>query len=258
VLHGGHLIVVNDNNDSSYVAALDCKTGRDVWRVPRDEKITTWATPFVWTNERRTEIVTSGLTAIRSYDLDGKLLWEMRGPFGQLVIPTPFAADGLLYVTSGYVLSPFRPAYAIRPGASGDISLPKGETSSAFVAWHDPLAGPYNPSPIVYQGRYYTLLDRGFFTCHDAKTGKLVYDKKRIDPESGAFTTSPWAYRDRIFCLSEDGDTFVIQPGDEFKVLGKNSLNEFTMASPALVGDRLVLRAQNHLYCIREGASPAK
>jgi outer membrane protein assembly factor BamB len=146
----------------------------------------------------------------------------------------------------------------VRPGASGDISLGEGQTSNSFIVWHDPTAGPYNPSPIVYRGHYYTLFDRGFLTCHDAKTGKLVYDKKRINPESGTFTVSPWAYRDRIFCLSEDGDTFVIQPGEEFKVLGKNSLNEFSMASPALVGDRLILRTQSNLYCIREAARAAR
>ena len=257
VVYRDRLIVVNDNNDGSYIAALDCKTGRDIWRVARDEK-TTWATPLVWTNDLRTEIVTNGLNRIRSYDLDGKLLWEIRGPFGQLMIPTPFAAEGLLYITSGYVLSRFRPVHVIRPGASGDISLGEGQTSNASIVWHDPTAGPYNPSPIVYRGYYYTLLDRGFLTCHDAKTGKLVYDKKRINPESGAFTASPWIYRDRIFCLSEDGDTFVIQPGEEFKVLGKNSLNEFSMASPALVGDRLILRTQSNVYCIREAARAAR
>jgi hypothetical protein len=174
------------------------------------------------------------------------------------MIPTPFAADGLLFVTSGYVNSKIRPVHVVRPGASGDISLAEGQTSNQFIAWHDATAGPYNPSPIVLGDHYYTLLDRGFFTCHEAKTGKLVYDKKRIDPAAGAFTASPWSYRDRIFLLSEDGDTYVVQPGGEFKVLAKNSLDEFSMATPALVGDRLLIRTQHHLWCLKEGAPAAR
>jgi outer membrane protein assembly factor BamB len=251
VVQGDLLILVNDNSDASCITALDKKSGKEVWRVPRDEK-STWATPFVWTNKLRTEIVTNGDKRIRSYDMNGKLLWEMQGPFGQLIIPTPFTAHDLLYVTSGYVGAKHRPVYAIRPGASGDISLPAGATKSDFVAWYDPAGGPYNPSALVYGDYYYTLFDRGFFTCNDAKTGQEVYSKQRIDPATTAFTASPWAYRDRIFVLSEDGDTFVIQPGREFKVVGKNSLNEFCMATPALVGERLIIRTQNNLYCFRE------
>jgi outer membrane protein assembly factor BamB len=251
------LVIVNDNSDSSYIAAYDKKTGREIWQIPRDEK-STWASPFIWKNPLRTEIVTSGLRKIRSYDLDGKLLWEVKGPFGQLVIPSPFAANGLLYVTSGYVGSKYRPIHAIRPGASGDISLAAGENHNDFIVWHDPVGGPYNPSSIVYGDYYYTLLDRGFFTCHDAKTGKEVYGKRRIHKESGAFTASPWAYKDRIFLLSEEGTTYIIQPGPEFKVLGKNSLDEFSMASPALVGDQLIIRTQRNLYCIREGGSTGR
>jgi outer membrane protein assembly factor BamB len=253
VVHEKRLFIVNDNDDASYICAYDTKSGNELWKVPREEK-SAWATPFVWKNSLRTEIVTNGYNKIRSYDLDGKLLWEIKGPFGQLMIPTPFSAHGLLYTTSGYVNSRYRPIHAIKPGASGDITLAEGQNSNDFIAWHDPAGGPYNPSPLVYGDNYYTLFDRGFLTCHDARTGKEIYGKQRINPESGAFTVSPWAYRDRIFCLSEDGDTFVIQSGPEFKVVGKNSLKEFCMASPALVGDRLILRTQGNLYCIREGA----
>ena len=144
-----------------------------------------------------------------------------------------------------------RPVYAVRPGASGDISLGKDETSNRSIAWYQRQAGPYNPSPIVYGDYYYTLLDRGFFTCHDARTGKEIYGKQRIDPAASAFTASPWAYHGKIFALSEDGDTFVIQAGPEFKVLGKNSIDEMCMATPAIYKSSLILRGASKLYAIR-------
>jgi outer membrane protein assembly factor BamB len=143
--------------------------------------------------------------------------------------------------------------YAIKPGASGDISLQKGETSNQYIAWYQPQAGPYNPSPIVYGDIYYTLLDRGFFTAHDAKTGKEIYGKQRIDPAAGAYTSSPWAYNGKIFCLSEDGDTFVIQAGAEYKLAGKNSLDEMCMATPAIARGSLILRTASKLYRISKG-----
>jgi len=94
------------------------------------------------------------------------------------------------------------------------------------------------------------LLDRGFLTCHDARTGKLVYDKQRLDPESAAFTSSPWAYNGKLFLLSEDGDTFVVQAGPEYKLLGKNSLGDMAMATPAISQGSLVIRTASYLYRI--------
>jgi len=87
--------------------------------------------------------------------------------------------------------------------------------------------------------QYYTLMDRGFMTSNDAKTGKEIYGRQRISVDSGTFSASPWSYNGKIFAISEDGDTFVMQAGPEFKVLGKNSLNEMTLASPAVVNDSL-------------------
>ena len=247
-LHEGRLYIVNDNEDESYVLALDKLTGQEIWKTSREET-TSWATPFIWRNQQRTEIITAGRQKVSSYDLDGKLLWELKG-MSPLSIPTPFSENGLLYVTSGYVGSEVRPVYAIRPGASGDITLASGETSNRHVAWSLPQGGPYHPSPVVYDGRYYTLLDRGFLTCHDANTGEEIYGKQRIEVGIGGFTSSPWAYNGRVFCLSENGDTYVIEAGSDFKVLGKNSLGEMCMATPAIADSSLILRTYSQLYRI--------
>jgi outer membrane protein assembly factor BamB len=248
VLHNGRLYIVHDNEQQSYITALDARTGKAVWRTDRQEA-TAWATPYVWEHAGRTEIVTSATGAIRSYDLEGKLLWQL-GPMSSIAIPTPFSKFGLLYVTSGYVGDAVRPVYAIKPGASGDISLKKGEAGNASIAWSLPQGGPYNPSPIIYGDYYYTLFDRGFFTCHDAKTGKEIYTKVRLDPTASGFTASPWAYNGKLFAMSEDGTTYVIQAGPEFKVIGQNTLDEFTMASPAIDRDSLIIRTATSLYRI--------
>jgi outer membrane protein assembly factor BamB len=247
-LHKGRLYVVNDNNESSMLLCLDAKTGKTIWKVQRDEA-SNWATPLVWENEKRTELIVPGRKRIRSYDLDGKLLWELGG-MSRLVIPSPILGFGMVYVSSGFLGDEVRPVWAIKPGASGDITLKPGETSSDSIAWYQPQAGSYNTSPIIYGDSYYTLLDRGFITCHDARTGKLIYDKQRIDPQTSGFTASPWAYNGRVFLMSEDGDTFVVQAGPQYKLLAKNSLDEMVLATPAIAQGSLFIRTASKLYRI--------
>jgi outer membrane protein assembly factor BamB len=251
VLHKDRLYIVNDNDEQSFLVALDRKTGREVWRAEREQG-TNWATPFVWESGQRTELIVPATKAVRAYDLSGKELWQLSG-MSSIVIPTPFSRFGLLYIASGYVGDQHRPVYAIRPGASGNISLKSGEQSNQFIAWYQPQAAPYNPSPIVYGDLYYTLYDRGFFTAHDARTGEEVYGKQRISDAATAFTASPWAYNGKVFCLSEDGDTFVIQAGAEYKLLGKNSLDEMCMATPAMARGSLIIRTASKLYRISKG-----
>ena len=248
VLHGDRIYIVNDNDEQSFIAAFDKRTGAEIWRVNRMEG-TNWSTPFVWQNEMRTEIVTTGSDRVRSYDLNGKPLWEFSG-MSSITIPMPFSRFGLLYISSGYIADPKRPAYAIRPGASGDISLKAGETSNASIVWSSPTGAPYNPTPLIYGEVYYTLFDRGFMTTQDPRTGKEIYGRQRITAEASAFTSSPWAYNGKVFALSEDGDTFVIQAGPEFKVLGKNSLNEMALATPAISRGSLFIRTATKLYRI--------
>jgi outer membrane protein assembly factor BamB len=255
VLHRGRLYLVCDNDERSYVAAFDAATGRELWRVNRDEA-TNWSTPFVWEHDRRTELVTTGSNKVRAYDLNGALLWEFAG-MSSITIPTPFARHGLLFVSSGYVGDQKRPTYAIKPGATGDISLAPGETANTYVAWSDPTIAPYNPTPLVYGDYLYTLMDRGFFTAHDARTGREVYGRQRIAPDASGFTSSPWAYNGRIFALSEDGDTYVLQAGPEFKVLGKNPLGEMALATPAVSEDSLIVRTASRLYRISDREAPA-
>jgi outer membrane protein assembly factor BamB len=248
-LAGGRLYVVDDNEAESSIAALDARTGKDVWRVSRDEK-SNWATPFVWKNSRRTEIITAGTGKVRSYDLDGRLLWWLKGVPG-ITISTPYASGDLLYVTSGYVGSPRRPIYAIRPGGAGDISLAEGATSGEFIAWRQPTAAPYNPSTLLYRGQVYVLLDFGMMSAYDAATGAPLFERTRI-PEGRAFTASPWAAGGKVYCMNEDGVTFVFRAGPRFDLLHTNKLAEddMGMACPAITGNRLLIRTSARVYCI--------
>lgn len=263
VLAGKYVVVLNDNEKQQYLAAFDKQTGRKVWRTDRDlggkgqEALerSGWATPYVWRHALRTEIVAVGPGQAVSYDLSGKELWRMSG-MSVTPIPTPFSYGGLLYVNGGRGVSMF----AVRPGAAGDISLVSDQTSNEYVAWSQPRAGTYLPSALAYDGAVYTLTETGILSRFDAKTGSQTY-KTRIHPTATAFTTSPWAYNGKLFCLSEEGQTFVIKAGERFELLHVNELDDMTLASPAMVGERLLIRTERRLYSIRSknsGAVPTR
>ena len=162
--------------------------------------------------------MTPGTGKIRSYDLDGQLLWELGG-MSSITIPTPFAAHGLLYVTSGYVMDRRKPLFAIRPGATGDISLEADQTGNEYVAWCQPEGGSLQP--VTDRVRRLPVRSVRQVACWPATTlrpAKKCTASGGSGPERSAFTASPWAYDGKIFCLSEDGDTFVIQAGPEFQL----------------------------------------
>ena len=256
VLYEDILFIVNDSDEDSFLVALDTATGEERWRVERDEG-TNWSTPFVWRNDLRTELVTAGSDRVRSYDLGGEELWHLSG-LNSISIPQPFSQHGLLYVTSGYIGDPVKPVFAIRPGASGDITLTQGEHSNDYIVWYDDSAGPYHPTPLVYGDYYFTLLDRGFFTVHDALRGEELYFteqqvqtqevRRRVARGAGGFTASPWAYNGMIFVLSEDGDTYVIDTENRFNVVATNSLDEVALSTPAIAGGSLFIRTRSHLW----------
>lgn len=250
VLHDGQVFVVYDNKEDSWIASFDAETGQQQWITKRDETMS-WATPLVWQNEKRTEIVVSGQRYNRSYSLDGKELWSFDGNMSVLVIPSPFAAHGLCYISSGYVGDSHRPTFAIRPGANGELTAEDEFDDSDFIEWYQPQASPYNTTQIVYGDYLYTVYDQGFMTCHNALTGEEVYGKRRFSPK-GSFTASPWAYNGKVFCLSEDGLTYVIKAGSEFEILETNPLDELCIATPSIVGGKLLVRTLTKVYCITQ------
>lgn len=251
-LAGDLLVVVNDNEKQPFIAAYDKKTGKEAWKKNRDVGIkgsvtvsSGWATPYVWRRADRTEIVTVGPGKAISYDTTGKELWTMSGMSGA-PIPMPFSYDGLLYINAGRG----KPLYAVRPGASGDISLKDGEKSNKYVAWFEPRGGTYLSTAVAYEGALYSVTETGILSRYDAKTGKVTY-RTRIDPAATAFTSSPWAYGGKVFLLDEEGRTFVVSAGEKFELKRTNELNDMAQATPAIAGDRLLLRTEHRLYSIR-------
>lgn len=248
VVHDGQVFVVYDNKEDSWIASFDTETGEQHWRTPRNEKMS-WATPFIWQNDQRTEIVVPGQRVNRSYSLQGKELWSFDGNMSILVIPSPFAAHGLCYIASGYIGDAHRPTFAIRPGAEGKLNVENGFADSEFIEWHQARASSYNTTQIVHGDYLYTVYDRGFMTCHNALTGEEIYGKHRFSP-AASFTASPWAYNGNVFCLSEDGLTYVIKAGTKFEILQTNPLDELCIATPAVVDGKLFIRTLTKLFCI--------
>jgi outer membrane protein assembly factor BamB len=251
IVHGGRVYVLHDNDGQSFFAALDAKTGREVWTVKRTDLASRlasgWATPFAWESGTRTELVTIGRGFVISYDTEGRELWRLKGM--TQATPSPVAADGLLYVGSGSQGEANRPLFAIRAGARGDISLTGEQTGNEFVSWFQPRLSGYTPSPLVYRGRVYVVNDNGVIQVADAKTGAEVF-KARVGGGGSTFSSSPVASQGRIYCLSEDGDTFVLKAGDQYSEMAKNSLGEMSFATPAADADSLYVRTQTRLYRI--------
>jgi len=268
-LAGDLVVVLNDNQESQFLAAYDKRTGRQAWRAPRDlgppgqpMRRSGWSTPFVWheslvpelgsEHAPRTQIVAQGPYTVVSYDLEGQELWRM-SRHSLLPAPSPFAYDGRLYLVSGVHGDDFRPIAAILPGAEGDLTLDEKATSSEHVLWYDRVAGTYIPTPVAYRGSLWVVYDKGILARYDAETGERLF-RERIPGSAGAFSASPWAYRGRILAVDEEGTTFVFAAGDGYELLGENRLDEMVLASPALVGDRLLMRTRSKLYSIRERA----
>jgi outer membrane protein assembly factor BamB len=250
VLYKNYVIQTCDQETGkSFIIALDKKTGEKAWKTDRDE-LSSWSTPYVYDKGARPELIVNATKAIRSYDPEtGNLLWECRGPATSITTPAPTFINGLIIVSSGFIMDPIRPITAFRPGGAGDVTLKPNETSSGAIAWRQQIAAPYIPSPIAYKDRIYVVLDQGFIACYDANTGKEIYGKTRI--ESTNFSASPVAMDGKIFFPSEDGVVYVIKAGDQYELLAKNSFDESILASPAVSGGKMFIRSIKHLYCIQ-------
>jgi outer membrane protein assembly factor BamB len=237
VLYDNLLILQCDLEDGgpelSFLAAVDKRTGKEVWRAKRDHR-KTHSTPLVVKAGSRDQLITNGAESVVAYDpRTGRELWRSEGVRGW-AIPSIVAGLGMVFATAGY---PEKRAFGIRLAEKSE------------VVWKYDKGTAYVPSPILYGDFLYLTSDKGILTCLDARTGAVKYEGGRV-PVPATFSASPVAFDDKILLTSEDGDTFVIKAGPTHEVLRTNSLGEPVYASPAILNGRLFIRGEKHLYCI--------
>jgi len=251
VIYNGRVVVQADVQKGSFVAAFDVRTGRELWRTPRAD-VPTWGSPAVVALNGREQVVVNGWKHIGGYDLEtGKELWRMTGG-GDIPVPTPIVSDGLVFITNAH--GKLAPIYAVRPSASGDITLKEGETSNAHIAWSYQRDGGYMQTPLAYQGLLYVCRDNGVLSVFDATTGQRHYQSRLGDGKTG-FTASPVASGGRVYFTSEDGDVYVVKAGAAFELIATNTLGEVAMATPAISEATMIFRTRSHLLAIGDAGT---
>jgi len=223
----------------SFVAAFDRATGKVRWRTPRTATVG-WGTSVVIRTGTRDELVTCGQRRAVAYDpASGKELWTVSGLTFE-VIPTPVVGHDLVFCSSGRA----GPTIAIRPGGSGDVT-------ATHVAWSTPKGSPFVPSGVIVGDVLYLVNDmQSIVTAYEAKSGTLLYQGRLGEARREGFSGSPIALDGKVFITNDDGETFVLAAGREFKLLHVNQLGEPTYASPALVDGRWYFRTASSLLAI--------
>jgi outer membrane protein assembly factor BamB len=241
-LYEDTLVLTCDQETGSFIVALDATSGDEKWRKPREE-VSTWATPLIVNDGERTQVIASGSKRVRSYDLkNGELIWECGG-LGSNPIACPVVYDGLAIAMSGH----HEPAgIAVPLTARGDVS------GTDQVVWQIEEVTPYVSTPLLYDDTLYFVKSRNaILSSANAKTGEPIIRQKRL-PDMESIYASPVGAAGRVYLSSREGTTIVFKHGPEFEVLATNILDEPIDASPAIVGDDLIIRGENHLYCISE------
>ena len=242
VLDGERLILSLDQEENSEIVVMDKRTGKDIWRVKRDEQ-TAWAEPLVVEHAGKRQIIVAATGKVRSYDVEtGKLIWECAG-LGANVIPAPVSKDGIVWVMSGFRNPNLM---AIRIDRTGDL------TGTDAILWTNQRGNSYTPSPVLDDDKLYFVSDNGMLSCLNAKTGQPYYQQQRL-PKPYNFKSSPVAAGGKLYLATEEGDVVVVKMGEKFEVLATNRIaDEMIIATPAVAEGSLYLRGPNALYSVRE------
>ncbi len=239
------VIVQCDIQKNSFIAAFDVTTGQPAWRTAREE-IPSWSTPAIFEHDGRAELVTQATTFIRGYNPEsGKELWRLGGN-SEITIPTPIVGPGVIIVTNGY--RGVQPIFAIKPGATGDITLKGDATTNEFIAWSTNRGGPYIPTPVIYGDLLYVLAVNGVLAAYDVKTGQRVYQERVAG--GGSFSASPVAADGKLYLTGEDGDVFVVRAGPKYELLATNSMGQVIMATPAIANGVIFIRGLKDVVAI--------
>lgn len=248
IIHDGKVIVQADVQKGSFLGAFDVKTGKELWRTPRQD-VPTWSTPTVHEVGGRAQVLVNGWRHMGAYDFTtGEELWRLKSVGGDIPVPTPVTGHGMVYLTSAH--GPGAPVFAIKETARGDVTLAADTTSNAHIAWSYPRDGAYMISPVLYRGLLYVSKNNGVFAVFDAITGEKVYQQRLGDGTTG-FTASLVAADGKVYFTSEDGDVFVVKAGREFELLAKNPLGDYAMATPAISDGTLYFRTGSAVIAVK-------
>lgn len=238
LIHGDTVIVIADHKGGGAVAALDRRTGREVWRRGRPP-MPNYSSPIVLSLAGREQLILIGCDKVESLDpATGAVLWEREGATTECVT-TPVTDGQRVFTSGGY---PRNHVSAVRADGSGAIDWENGERE-------------YVPSMLVHEGHLYGVLDAGIAVCWDSATGTEKW-KQRL---GGNFSASPVLLDGRIFATSETGQTHVFGATPAgFTGFAVNTLGDEAFASPVICGGRIYLRyatqgnagRQEHLACI--------
>jgi outer membrane protein assembly factor BamB len=243
LLYKDRLIVFQDHAGGSeggaFIAALDAATGRTLWRTARRGTVG-WSTPIAIRAFDHDEIIVSSQQRVSAYNPDtGRELWSCGGNLFE-VIPTPVVGLGMVFCSSGRA----GPTLAIRPGGTGDVT-------NTHVVWQSPKGSPFVPSPLLYGDQLYLVNDmQSIATSFEAATGKLLWQGRMGVATREGFSASPVGVDGKVFFTNDEGETFVLEAGREFKLLRVNRLNAQVLASPALVDGRWYFRTGRELLAI--------
>jgi outer membrane protein assembly factor BamB len=240
-LDGDTLYLKFDHEQGSHLLTLDKNTGKELWRVDRDEG-SSWSAPLVVAHNGRKQVVVSASKKVRSYEAaTGKLIWECAG-LGSNVIPAPVTAANFVYVMSGHRDPNL---LAIKLGREGDL------TGTDAILWTNNRGNSYTASPVLHDNKLYFISDTGMLSCFNALTGQPYYHQQRL-PKPYSFKASPVGANGKLYLATEDSDVVVVKMGEKYEVLATNTLtDQVFIATPAISGGSLYLRSQEALYCIR-------
>ena len=241
-IHEDRVIVNWDHEGESFIVALSAKSGEVLWKTARPGERTSWATPLVVEGEKRTQVVVPATGKSRGYDVaTGEELWSLGGMTAN-TIPSPVLRGSVVYLMSGF-----------RGNMLQAIDLARAQGAleeSPAVLWKHEADTPYVPSPLLYEdGLYFLRHFQNILSHLDAASGKPVREPVRLEALHGVYA-SPVGAAGRIYVFDRDGHATVLRHGKQHEVLAENSLDEGADASPAVVGDTIYVRGQQHLYAI--------
>jgi len=242
-LYEDTLVINWDHEGQSFIEAMDAKTGKTKWKKDRDAA-TGWATPLIVKYKDQVQVIVNAST-VRSYDLaDGSIIWECGGQTGN-PIPAPMVLDDMVICMTGFRSSA---CFAIPLDSKGDV------TGSDEIIWSSREVGPYVPTGVLYKGVVYaTKTSSPTLLALDAKTGEILIDATRLDGIRTLYS-SMVAANDHIYATGRNGNTIVLKHGPKLNIVATNELGEPVDATPAIVGNQILIRGANHLFCFENSS----